>query len=83
MRQPQWFSLLNKSEIDIPRVGTQRVPYLLTGFRRDNNPNLLNTVVGQMLYDVVKHRFIGDRHQLLGHRVGQGAQSCSSAAGEH
>ena len=55
---------------------------LVAGLGRDDDPDLLDPGVGHRLDAVEEHRLVGDRHELLGARVGDRAQARAAAARE-
>ena len=55
---------------------------LLAGLGGDDDPDLLDSGLGHRLDPVEEDRLVGDRHELLGARVRDGAQARALASGE-
>ena len=55
---------------------------LVTRLRRDDDPDLTDAGPRHCLDPVEQHRLVGHRHELLGARVGDRAQTRALAAGE-
>ena len=58
------------------------VLHLISRFRRDHDADFGHARFNQIFERVKQNRFIGNRNELLGARVRQGAQACSFSAGE-
>jgi hypothetical protein len=83
MRQTQWGFLLNVGNAD-PKLGTvtDRGDYFLSGFP-DDDSNLTNASPGHCFDSVKQDWLVGNRHKLLGIRMGDGSQARTRTAGQN
>ena len=60
----------------------RRLPDLVAGLRRDDDPDVADPRLGHGLDAEEEHRLVGHRHQLLGRRVGDRPQPRAAATGQ-
>ncbi|CAB4962834.1 unannotated protein [freshwater metagenome] len=73
-------------DVSNPHPPSRAVTYRglnLGGSIPDNDADLFDASSGHILNSIEEDWLIGDRHQLLGARMGYGAQACTSAPGEN
>src|SRR4029450_4073090 len=80
VREPAWCVLLDVRDLDAPPGAVaDGGPDFGMGVT-DDDADVADAGLGNRLDAVEEHRLVGDRHELLGAGVGQGAQTRAFAA---
>lgn len=69
--------LKDKGKVKSPGILCQRLLYLRTGVRRNDDPHISDAHTGDLIHHVVNDRAVGHGNQLLGDRICQGPQAGS------
>src|ERR671919_1915075 len=80
--QPQWLVLPDVGDVDAPAGSVANRRHDLVAGGADDDADLLDARLDHVLDAVEEDRLVGDGHELLGARVGDGPETAAGAPGE-